>query len=46
MGVSLAWGQVNSLAKKIDMWNWGIEGNSTQCLVIVVAFMGFGGAKR
>ena len=40
-GVSMAWGQVNSLVKRFVRGDWGY----VWCLVIVVVFMGLGGAE-
>ena len=37
---------MNSLAKRFTWQDWGIEGNYVWCLVIVVIFMGLGGANR
>ena len=44
--VSLAWKQVNSLAKRFTLRELPIGGNYVWYLIIVVIFMGLGGAER
>ena len=47
MGVSLAWGQVNSLVKRFALNTMlGVRGQCVWYLVLVVIFMGLRGAKR
>ena len=45
-GVSLAWGQVNSLVKRFAWGKLGVGRNYRWCLVIVAKFMGLERAKR
>ena len=47
MGVSLAWGQLNSLVKRFALNTMvGVGGQCVWYLVLVIIFMGLRGAKR